>query len=306
MKQEWIEDFLALAEFGTFSRAAIARNVTQPAFSRRIRMLEQWLGVILVDRSRQPIQLTAVAQRHMPEFRALLYDLAQLRMRMQEEHKGSIHLVVSTQHSLTITHLPALLRLIGQESKHHIEFEVQSENRDDCVTSFMRGKADLLLCLEEEHDPLLSVMPKTLRLQLGIEKIIPVSAPDMQNKHKPLFGQEGQKRLKVLSFPVESYMGRIMSGAMSQVMRTHSVEVVHESVFLAGVKEMVKAGLGMAWLPWSLVASDVHQEKLVDLSSEFPVLNMRFSIYCHSQGPHEGVIRDVYALLKQSWAMEAP
>ncbi|MFC3339820.1 LysR family transcriptional regulator [Paracandidimonas soli] len=299
MKQEWIEDFLALAEFGTFSRAALERNVTQPAFSRRIRLLEEWLGATLVDRGRQPVQLTAVAQRHVPEFRALLHDLAQLRMRMQEESRGSVHLIVSTQHSLTITHLPALLRLIGQESERHIEFEVLSENRDECVASFMRGRADLLLCLEEEDDPLLSIMPKTPRLQLGIEKIVPVTAPDMQNQHKS--GLEDQKRLRVLSFPADSYMGRIMSAPMSRIMRTYNVEVVHESVFLAGVKEMVKAGLGMAWLPWSLAASDVREGKLVDLSSEFPVLNMRFSIYCHSQGQHQDVIRDIYALLKKSW-----
>src|SRR5690606_2136963 len=95
----------------------------------------------------------------------------------------------------------------------------------------------------------------------------------------------------------------IMSAPMSRIMRTYNVEVVHESVFLAGVKEMVKAGLGMAWLPWSLAASDVREGKLVDLSSEFPVLNMRFSIYCHSEGHHQDVIRGIYALLQGCWTV---
>ena len=49
---EWLEDFLALAETGNFSRAAEARSIAQPAFSRHIRALEEWVGVDSYD----PIQ----------------------------------------------------------------------------------------------------------------------------------------------------------------------------------------------------------------------------------------------------------
>ena len=49
----WLEDFLALASTGNFSRAE-ERHMTQPAFSRRIRALEEWLGVVLIDRTTHP------------------------------------------------------------------------------------------------------------------------------------------------------------------------------------------------------------------------------------------------------------
>ena len=45
----WLEDFLALVDSGNFSRAAELRHVTQPAFSRRIRALEDWVGVDLFE-----------------------------------------------------------------------------------------------------------------------------------------------------------------------------------------------------------------------------------------------------------------
>ncbi|WP_164666734.1 helix-turn-helix domain-containing protein, partial [Pseudomonas viridiflava] len=51
MELVWLEDFNALAESGNFSRAADARHVTQPAFSRRIRALESWVGVELFERT---------------------------------------------------------------------------------------------------------------------------------------------------------------------------------------------------------------------------------------------------------------
>ena len=48
--QKLLEDFLSLCRHRSFSHAAQERNVTQPAFSRRIRALEEWLGVVLFDR----------------------------------------------------------------------------------------------------------------------------------------------------------------------------------------------------------------------------------------------------------------
>ncbi|WP_422462664.1 LysR family transcriptional regulator [Endozoicomonas sp. ALB115] len=58
LETKWLEDFLALAELRNFSRAAQHRNVTQPAFSRRIRSLEHALGVELIDRTTTPLALT--------------------------------------------------------------------------------------------------------------------------------------------------------------------------------------------------------------------------------------------------------
>ena len=57
MNLSWLEDFQALAESGNFSRAAEQRHMTQPAFSRRVRALEEWLGVALFDRSTQRVYL---------------------------------------------------------------------------------------------------------------------------------------------------------------------------------------------------------------------------------------------------------
>ena len=41
MDIKWFEDLLVLLEEKSFTRAAARRHVTQPAFSRRIRLLEE-------------------------------------------------------------------------------------------------------------------------------------------------------------------------------------------------------------------------------------------------------------------------
>ena len=47
MELAWLEDFLALARERNFSRAAEVRHISQPAFSRRVRMLEDWRACML-------------------------------------------------------------------------------------------------------------------------------------------------------------------------------------------------------------------------------------------------------------------
>ena len=61
MELKWLDDYIALIETGCFSAAAARRHVSQPAFSRRIQMLEDWLGVTLIDRTRKPLQFTPLS-----------------------------------------------------------------------------------------------------------------------------------------------------------------------------------------------------------------------------------------------------
>ncbi|WP_338492071.1 transcriptional regulator CynR [Erwinia aphidicola] len=53
-----IHYFLAVAEHGSFTRAASALYVSQPALSQQIKQLEETLGAILFDRSGRTVRLT--------------------------------------------------------------------------------------------------------------------------------------------------------------------------------------------------------------------------------------------------------
>ncbi|MGB8711722.1 MAG: LysR family transcriptional regulator, partial [Onishia taeanensis] len=58
MELRWLEDFIALARTRHFSRAADEQNVTQPTFSRRIKLLEEEMGTTLINRQTLPLSLT--------------------------------------------------------------------------------------------------------------------------------------------------------------------------------------------------------------------------------------------------------
>lgn len=298
MKLLWIEDFLALADTGSFSRAAATRYITQPAFSRRIQSLEEWLGVDLVDRRSQPMRLTDSARRHIPEFRALQREMNQLRSRMQSEQSGAARLTVVTQHSLTVTLLPALLGRFSQNRAPRVEFNVRSENHDECVTLFMRGDADLLLCMEEPDDPLCRMIPAERRLPVGEETLVPLSAPG--RNARPIHAPQPGKPLKLLAFPLNSYLGRIMyKRCFNALFQTCQVEIAHESIFLAGVKEMLLAGLGMAWLPRSLVERELASGALVVLDEPLPRVTLQLGLYRTDHCAYPDTLERIWSLLRR-------
>lgn len=66
MELAWLQDFLSLAEAGCFSRAAEQRNMTQPAFSRRIKALEAWVDADLFYRDARPVMLTPAGEAFRP------------------------------------------------------------------------------------------------------------------------------------------------------------------------------------------------------------------------------------------------
>ena len=118
MELNWLEDFLALAECGNFSRAAQRRNLTQPAFSRRIRALEDWTGTPLFDRSTQPVGLTEAGRRFRPfadeTMRRLLQGREEARL---AGGAAATALRFAATHALSLTFFPNWLRRLEGQAR---------------------------------------------------------------------------------------------------------------------------------------------------------------------------------------------
>lgn len=64
--------FTAVAEHGSFGRAADALHLAQPSLSRQVQQLERRIGTRLLDRSARGSQLTDAGRAFLPRARALL------------------------------------------------------------------------------------------------------------------------------------------------------------------------------------------------------------------------------------------
>jgi DNA-binding transcriptional LysR family regulator len=75
--------FVAVAEFGTVSAAALRLRIAQPALSRQIATLEDELGLKLFDRTRGRLLLTAEGEALLGDCRTLLKQASSLGERAQ-------------------------------------------------------------------------------------------------------------------------------------------------------------------------------------------------------------------------------
>ena len=91
---------MCVAATRNFSRSADHRNVTQPAFSRRIRALEAWTGAELVDRSTYPLTLTVAGKLFNDAASEALKLLNDARNQLRSEHTAHNMLRVTAGHSL--------------------------------------------------------------------------------------------------------------------------------------------------------------------------------------------------------------
>ena len=83
MDTRWFEDILVLIEEGTLTGAAERRAVTQPAFSRRIRAFETWLGQDVIDRTTNRVVIRDALKRSEPDIRAFLQRLREVQQALR-------------------------------------------------------------------------------------------------------------------------------------------------------------------------------------------------------------------------------
>jgi LysR family transcriptional regulator, hydrogen peroxide-inducible genes activator len=75
MEVHQLRYFCAVAESGSFTRAAEREQVAQPSLSQQIMKLEEELGVRLFDRLGRTVRLTGFGQVFLPRARAILVEL---------------------------------------------------------------------------------------------------------------------------------------------------------------------------------------------------------------------------------------
>ncbi|WP_411341086.1 LysR family transcriptional regulator [Sphingopyxis sp. J-6] len=270
----WLEDFIKLADEGNFSRAAEARNLTQPAFSRRIRALEDWVGATLVDRDTHRIALTEAGQA----FRILAEEILR-RLTLGRDHVREIGGTLSNEirfastHALSTTFFPSWLRSLseGQEAG---TITLIADNMVACERFMLEGKADFLLC--HHHTAAAHRLDPAgfASLLLGQDVLLPVAAPAEDGSPAHRLPGSGDQPLPYLEFEDKSGMGRILQAAQVISAGSAALRTVFRSHMATALLSMARDGRGLCWAPLSLAGEDLESGRLVaagDASWHVPI-----------------------------------
>lgn len=277
MELKWLDDFIALLELGSFSKAAEARFVTQPAFSRRIRSLEDWLGVSLVDRNQYPTTLTPAGRAFAEQARLLSGQILAVRHQMQDISAARAQLVIISQQALAVSFFPSWMQTLEALSGGAL-IKVETGNLPDNIQSFLAGDGDFLLCYSSAEIAEQLYRDDVESLQVGVDQFIPVTALDAQGQ--ALYGSAADNELKLVAHPAESFFGQLLQrDCLPHLREELTLDIACENSLSEALKALVLEGFGMAWLPRGLVRRELDNGDLAMLDESFPRMDLAIRLY---------------------------
>lgn len=273
MELRQLATFNAIAQTGSFTRAAERLGYVQSNVTAHIQSLESELGVVLFDRMGRQVRLTRPGER--------LLDYAGRMLALADEARDAVNdsvageVVISAPETLCAHRLPALLRLARRELP-----QVRVIFRPFPATTLRQqvwaGEIDLAFTLETPYEsPGLHVEP------LAREDILLVAPPDhlLASASTVAPSDLGGESMLLTE------AGCAYRVVFEQAMEAAGV-VPRETLEFGSVeaiKQCVMACMGLAILPRVTVARELERGDLVALAWNGPSLTMTTQLVWHAK-----------------------
>ena len=297
MELKWLEDFVCLANIGSFWKASEERHVSQPAFSRRIRALEDWLGVTLIDRSSYPVALTPYGRQFLP----YAQDILKTSKSVREEFRllaGSRadEIRIATLHTLALGLLPGLVEaLIAERPRARVVIIPSMQGVDHHFDALANGIVHLLVTY---GDP--AVVANVAHLD-ALEEC-PVSSDEMVPVASASFARRARLRdiataggpVPFLAYTEFSFSRKLLAPIVAAL--GARLEPLCESSLSEGLAALARRGLGVAWLPASTIAKELDSGELVIVGGAGTRVPLTIKAY-RSRGARLPILDSMWSLL---------
>ena len=244
MTLQQLEYIVAVGRYGSFVEAAEKCFVTQPTLSMQVKKLEDELGIVLFDRSRQPVAITEAGRQFLEQAQIILREqqrLLEMVKGLKGETGGDLRLAVIP--TLAPYLLPVFVReftnkypgvnlIVREMTTEQIVRALRNETLDVGLLATPLPESDLHE-LHLFHEPFVGYLSKGH--SLWNKKTIKVD--DLDPEQIWLLSEGHCMRNQVLNLCRE----QPHSGDQQFVYESGSVETL---------KRLVDTGEGMTILPW--------------------------------------------------------
>lgn len=262
-------DLERLAQTGNFSRAAELGHISQSAFSRRIQALEVWVGAKLVDRGSHPVSLTDAGKQMLEAGKQAITRIESERDHVRESLAQPDRYAVrfAAQHSIGWRFYPAWLHAFEQ-AFGPIMSRLRADDLPNCVSDLRRGEVDFVISYESEHAHGVEPQPEYEALVIGRDRFIPVSKPDTYGR--PIFhvDRDPDRSIPYLRFGPSAPIGWHVEPILHERKLAARLTTVYENAMGGALRIRARDGLGVAWLPETLVEPDMKSGLLARAGGE--------------------------------------
>jgi DNA-binding transcriptional LysR family regulator len=261
-----IRYFVAAAQQLNFGRAAEKMNVVQPAISRRIKHLEEELGILLFERVGNAVILTEAGRQLLPEYRKLLRLAGDCVRVAQHAGKGGDGIVrfAFVDNALS-TLLPPLLREFRAQHPR-VELELEALDRQSQIASLNDRTIDVGLLPEPICEDRFSYQrfvsaPLVVALPQGHRLAARASLRIAELEHEPFILLPAVLRTRIHETVISACA---IAGFTPQV--AEEANQIHTCLAL------VDAGVGITLLPSWAASKGVHDvvfRSLIDSTTNY-------------------------------------
>ncbi len=243
--------FVAVAETGSFSRAAERCNVAQPSLSQQIQKLEQELGEPLFDRLPRTVVLTDAGRMLLPRAINILSDLHDIKHTLNQ-NIDSGHGLLSVGFIPTIAPfvLPRVIKRFSQEFPN-ARLSVQEDLTEAIVHGLLDGKLDVGITSMPIHHRLIRTQ------ELLTEPLLVASSKDNDFISRASIHVKDLDKFPFIALSEMHCLGeQVQSFCHRQDLE---LKIVCDTSQLTTVKNCVEIGLGVSLVPRALAVSDTSQ-----------------------------------------------
>jgi DNA-binding transcriptional LysR family regulator len=266
-----IETFLVVARKQSFSQAAEALFLTQPAISKRIASLESELNYQLFDRIKKQVILTEAGRLFLPHAEHIMQQLKDGKNALAEiDTEISGELVMATSHHIGLHHLPPILeRFVHQFPKVdlHLNFmesemayhAVSEANIELAVITLPNKASEHIATVKLWSDPLSFAINREHPLVKELDSCsgtlyLPQSRLHLLSEYPAILPESGTYTREIL----DNFLNQ--AGIVLQEKLSNN--------YLETIKMMVSVGLGWSFLPDTLIDQSMSRIKVAGFQAE--------------------------------------
>ncbi|MEI7975712.1 MAG: LysR substrate-binding domain-containing protein [Betaproteobacteria bacterium] len=280
MDLKQLEYFVRVAEMGSFTRAAIALNVAQPALSRQIRLLEVELRQNLLKRNGRGASPTEAGQLLLEHGRGILHQVKRAReelARARSGHTGRVALGLPPSVARVLT-VP--LTRAFREKMPDAQLSISEGLSASMQENLLSGRLDIALLYNATSTPGLELWP-LVQEELWLVQPRPPGLledpppPPISLKEVSQIPLVIPSRPNAIRMHVESEMAEL--GCRPQI----ALEIDGVTAIL----ELVADGAGSAILSRNAVTRSIMPSAFVTRPISEPQLSIQLSTAVSSQRP---------------------
>lgn len=245
-----LQAFTEVARHQSFSQAAEALFITQPAISKRITALERELGVKLFNRINRSVSLTEAGRALLPRVQAIRSEIEAIR-RYAADLSGDVSgtLSMGTSHHIGLRRLPPVLKQFNQEYPH-VQLNIRFEDSEQACLAVERGELEIAIATLPAHIP-----PQLETKTIWTDRLEIVTAPDHPLQQQAEVSLQDLSTQPCVLPSKDTFTYQILREALQQL----NVELnVHMSTnYIETLKMLVSSGFGWSLLPHTMLDDSI-------------------------------------------------